>query len=42
MMNTAGSNECYRYGFIHGCNLDCPVYQSGKCELEYIVKEQNE
>lgn len=31
---TSGTNECHRYGIMHGCDLDCPAYQNGKCELQ--------
>lgn len=29
-----GMSDCYRYGMTWGCDIDCPVLQSGKCELK--------
>ncbi len=26
--------DCERYGMTWGCDIDCPVLQSGKCELQ--------
>lgn len=28
-----GMSQCERYGMAYGCDIDCPVLQSGKCEL---------
>ena len=30
-----GMNECYRYGMTWGCDIDCPVLRSGKCEFRH-------
>lgn len=29
-----GMNDCERYGMTWGCDIDCPVLRSGKCELK--------
>lgn len=39
-----GMSDCYRYGMCWGCDIECPVLQSGKCELQntenkYIYEE---
>jgi hypothetical protein len=37
---TPHMSECERYGMSVGCNSECPVYESGECEIEAIVGEQ--
>ena len=32
------ATECERFGMMHGCREDCPVFQEGKCEQQ----EENE
>jgi len=29
------ANGCEQYGIVHGCDINCPVLQDGKCELKY-------
>lgn len=29
-----GMTGCERYGMTWGCDIDCPVLQSGNCELK--------
>ena len=29
-----GMSQCERYGMTWGCDIDCPVLRSGKCELK--------
>jgi len=27
-------DDCYKYGLIGGCDVDCPVLRRGECELQ--------
>ena len=27
-------DECFNYGITWGCDMDCPVFQRGECELQ--------
>ena len=33
-MSSSVMNDCYKYGMTWGCDINCPVLQSGKCELK--------
>lgn len=45
-----GSDGCFKYGSVWGCDTGCPVLNAGKCELkdtdnkdlwEQVKSEQN-
>lgn len=31
-------SECERYGFMQGCDVECPVFARGECENELMHK----
>ena len=32
--------DCFNYGIVAGCDIYCPVLQSGKCELKDAENEE--
>lgn len=34
VMASCVMSDCEKYGMIAGCDINCPVLQAGKCELQ--------